>query len=137
MFAPLAYAQVQDSSDMSLIMVFAAALILAATAAAAYLLIHIARRRRHRRTDLLAAAAFFWGLMTAASLLYAEQSQMNWSKEYTVRLESGYFDPTDLTDAPKLPWKIWTGLGIAYGAMLMWALSQKRAANAGNSDEGR
>jgi len=124
----LAYAQVPDSGDTSLVLVFAAALILAATAAAAYVLIYLARRRRHRRTDLLAAAAFFWGLITAGSLLYAEQSQMNWSKEYTVRLESGYFDPTDLTDAPKLPWKIWTGLGIAYAAMLMWALSQKRAA---------
>ena len=121
----LAYAQVRDSSDMSLIMILAAAVILAATAAAAYVLIHIARRRRHPRTDLLGAAAFFWALLTAGSLLYAEQSQMNWSKEYTVRLESGYFDPTDTTDAPKLPWKIWTGLGIAYGALLMWALSQK------------
>jgi hypothetical protein len=113
---------------MSLIMVFAAALILAATAAAAGVLIYIARRRRHPRTDLIGAAAFFWGLMTAGSLLYAEQSQMNWSKEYTVRLESGYFDPTDTTDAPKLPWKTWTGLGIAYGAMLIWSLSQKRTA---------
>jgi hypothetical protein len=124
----LAYAQAQDSSDMSLVMVFAAALILAATAAAAYVLIHIARRRRHPRTDLIGAAAFFWALLTAASLLYAEQSQMNWSKEYNVRLESGYFDPTDTTDAPKLPWKTWTGLGIAYTAMLTWALSQKRTA---------
>ena len=83
------------------------------------------------RRSLLGAAAFFWGLITAGSLLYAEQSQMNWSKEYTVRLESGYFDPTDKTDAPKLPWKIWTGLGVAYAAMLMWALSQKRGAPPG------
>lgn len=125
MFAPLAYAEVRDSNDMSLMMVLGAALILGATAAAAFILIHIARRRRHRRTDLLGAAVFFWGLLTAGSLLYAQQSQMSWSKEYTVRLESGYFDPHDTTDAPKLPWAIWTGLGVAYGAMLFWSLSGK------------
>ncbi len=46
---------------------------------------------------------------------------MNWTKEYTVRIESGYVDPKDLSDKPRLPWGIWAGLLAVYLGMVYWA----------------
>ncbi len=54
-------------------------------------------------------------------------SQINWLKEYQLRLETGYLDPSDTSDAPRLPLGTWTGLGAAYVAMLGWSLSRKPA----------
>jgi len=138
MHSLLAYAETPDGAYMSSVMVLWAVLIIAGTAVAGFVLIFISRKRRHgstslttgRRADLIMAGTFFWGLITAGSLLYTEQQQMNWTKEYTTRIESGYFDPKDTSDTPRLPWGIWTGLGVVYAAMLFWALSGKRAGEA-------
>jgi hypothetical protein len=126
MYGVLAYAEQSDSGVTNVELVVGGALILAVTAALAFALIYIARLRDHRQADFLVAAALLWAVCAAGSLLYAEISQMNWSKEYTTRLESGYLDPDDTSGAPKLPWAIWTALGVAYGAMLTWSLTQKR-----------
>jgi hypothetical protein len=123
----LAYAESADLNQTSLALILGGLLIVAAVAILAFALILIAGVRRHRYADLIIVAAIVWGALAAGSGLYAQVSQTNWQKEYTLRLESGYLNPQDTNDAPQLPWKTWTALGLAYGVMVVWAFSQKRA----------
>jgi hypothetical protein len=132
MSSALAYAESGDPSAMNLVTVLGGAFIVAAMAAMAFVLILFSRSRGHRRADLIAVAAVFWALIAAGSLMYAGVSRTNWSKEYQMRLETGYLDPSDKDDAPRLPWGTWTGLGIAYIAMLGWSFSEKRGATPTN-----
>jgi hypothetical protein len=122
----LAYAESGDSSPANLIIVLGGALVIAVVAAMAFVLIAISRGRRHRRAELIAVATVFWALIAAASLIYAGVSQINWSKEYQMRLETGYLDPSDTNDAPRLPLVTWTGLAVAYVGILGWSLSRDR-----------
>jgi hypothetical protein len=124
--AILAYADSNDPNSMNLVLILGGAGILAVTAILSFALIYLSRARDHRQADLITGIALFWGLIAAGSSLYAMVSQVNWSKEYTLQLESGYLDPTDTSDKPQLPWAIWGGLVIAYGTILLWSLSQKR-----------
>jgi uncharacterized membrane protein len=126
MYAFLAYADSSDPSSTNLLMILGGVAILAVVVVLAFVLVTIAKAREHRRADAIMTAAFFWAILTAATLLYAGQAQMRWSKEYNLQLETGYLDPSNQSGRPVLPWKIWTGLGIAYGAMLACSLSQKR-----------
>ena len=123
----LAYAESGDPNAMNLVIILGGIGIVAATAILAFALIFTARARGHRHAEFILVAAVFWGLITVGSLMYAGEAQLNWSKEYTLRLETGYLDPQDTSDAPRLPWGIWTGLGVSYGAMMAWALCQRRA----------
>jgi len=125
MFIP-AYADSTDPSSMNLLMILAGAFILAATAALAAIPIFAAKSRRPRQSDLITALTLLWALLTAASLIYSVQAQMSWKTEYTVRLMSGYLDPKDTTDAPKLPWKLWTGLGVTYAGLIGWTVSKRQ-----------
>jgi hypothetical protein len=127
MSCQLAYAESGDPNAMNLLIILGGICIVAATAILAFALILTARARGHRHAEFIMVATVFWALITAGSLMYAGETQLNWSKEYTLRLETGYLDPQDTGDAPRLPWGIWTGLGVAYGAMMAWALLQKRA----------
>jgi hypothetical protein len=126
MHALLAYAESVDSTTANLTILAEDVVILVGTAAVAGVLVVVALSRKNRRTQLIGAAAFFWALLTAGSLLYMVSAEANWSKEYTLRLETGYSDPRDQSDAPKPPWKMWTGLGIAYGVLMTWAVCDKR-----------
>jgi hypothetical protein len=123
MWPALAYAESTDPSASNLLAVLGAAFIIASVAILASVFILMSRARRHPHVDLITAAAICWALIAAGSLLYAGESQMNWSKEYKLQLESGYLDPHDTTGAPTLPLKTWTALGITYAAMLAWSLS--------------
>ncbi len=127
MFSALAYAESGDSSTTNLIIVLGGAFVIALVAAMAFVLIVISRSRGHRRAEVIAVAAVFWALIAAGSLLYAGVTQINWSKEHQMRLETGYLDPADTDDAPRLPLGTWTGLGVVYVAMLGWSRSQKQA----------
>jgi hypothetical protein len=53
---------------------------------------------------------------------------MKWSNEQMIRIQSGYYDPADTSDAPTLPWRTWAVLTIAYGGLVIWPFSQKREA---------
>jgi hypothetical protein len=127
MCSPLASADSGDPNASNLPIILGGLLILAVIALMAFVLIFLSRTRGHRHAELITVATIFWALAAAGSLLYAGESQMDWSKQYTLRLETGYLDPQDTSDKPSLPWGIWSGLGVAYGAMLVWSLSQKRA----------
>jgi hypothetical protein len=126
MYGTLAYADSGDAGSTNLLMIVGGVLILAVIVVLALVLIITAKAKEHRRADAITTAAFFWAILTAATLLYAGQAQMRWSKEYNLQLETGYLDPQNQSGHPALPWKMWIGLGVAYGAMLAWALSQKR-----------
>jgi hypothetical protein len=125
MYCALAYAESGDPNAMNLVVVLGGLGIVAATFILAFVLILAARARRHRQAEFITVATVFWGLITAGSLMYAGNAQVNWSKENMLRLETGYVDPQDTSDAPRLPWAIWTGLGVAYGTMMAWTLAQK------------
>ncbi|MGD0770616.1 MAG: hypothetical protein ABSB42_20715 [Tepidisphaeraceae bacterium] len=123
----LAYAESGEANAMNLEIILGGVCIVAATSILAFALIFTARARGHRYAEFIMVATIFWALITAGSLMYAGEAQLNWSKEYTLRLETGYLDPHDTSDAPQLPWAIWTGLGVAYVTMMAWALWQKRS----------
>ncbi len=128
MHIALAYAESADPSNaMNLVKVLGGLLIIGATALLVAILIGIARSRAHRQADAILVVALFWALITAGSVMYAGMAHLNWSKEYTERIESGYYDPRDTSDKPKMPWALWSGLGVGYAALLAWSLSQKNA----------
>ncbi|MGD0462406.1 MAG: hypothetical protein ABSB74_07945 [Tepidisphaeraceae bacterium] len=135
MCSALAFAESGDPNATNLPIILGGLFILAVIALLAFALIFISRARGHRQTELITVATIFWALAAAGSLLYAGESQMDWSHQYALRLETGYLDPQDTSDAPRLPWGIWSGLGVAYGAMLLWSFSQKHAeAKQGEND---
>jgi hypothetical protein len=126
MYGVLAYADSGDSGNASLMLVLAGAAIVAVMAVLACVVIILARRRGHRQADGIMAAAILWGVLGAGSLIYTLQTQMSWSREYNLRLSTGYLDPADVGDAPKLPWGLWGGMGVAYVGMVGWAGRGKR-----------
>lgn len=130
MFLPPAYADAPDTSDSGLVIVVIAVGIVAAVAILAFVPLALAWKRRLRHSDVVAAGVILWGLVTAGSLICAVNARMQWSHEQTVRIQSGYYDPQTAGDAPTLPWAMWGGLVIAYGALVAWPLSQGRAAPA-------
>jgi hypothetical protein len=121
----LASAESGDPNASNLPIILAGIFILAAIAFLAFVLIFVARSRGHRQAELITAATVFWAIIAAGSLLYAGERQLDWSKQYNLELQTGYLDPQNTSDAPRLPWAIWSGLGAAYGAMLFWSLSKK------------
>jgi hypothetical protein len=71
-----------------------------------FAVIVLSRARKHRHTESITVAIIFWAFIAAGSLLYAGEAQMDWSKQYTLRLETGYLDPQDTSDAPRPPWML-------------------------------
>ena len=80
MCRPLAYAESVDPTSMNLLTVLGGALIVAVIAILAAVLILIVRARRHPSAELISVATIFWAMITAGSLLYTAETQMNWSK---------------------------------------------------------
>ena len=121
----LAYAQSADPNATGLVLILGGVVIVVICAALAVVLILVSRSRANHPSEAIKAAAILWAVLAAGSLLYAQETQMNWSKEFTLRLETGYFDPSDTADKPKLPWGLWGALGVAYVGILVWSFSQK------------
>jgi hypothetical protein len=118
----LAYAESSDPGSANLVKVLAGMAILAACALLAAVVIGVARSRDHRQAEAIMVTAIFWAMLTAGLALYSASAQYNWSKEYTTRIESGYYDPRDTSDKPKLPWIPGSGLAVAYAGLLGWSL---------------
>jgi hypothetical protein len=125
MWSTIASAASGDSNATSLPIILAGLFILALIAAMAFAIILISRAKRHRHTESITVAIVFWSLIAAGSLLYAGERQIDWSKQYNMELQTGYLDPQNTEDAPKLPWVLWSGLGAAYIALLAWSLNPK------------
>jgi hypothetical protein len=123
----LAYAETADSGMLNLTKALGGLGIVAGVALLSAIVIGISRSRGHRQADGIMAATIFWAMITAGSIIYGAAAQTNWSKEYTARIESGYYDPRDTSDKPKMPWVQWSGLGVAYAGLLAWSISRKSA----------
>jgi hypothetical protein len=125
MYSVIASAESGDPNATNLPIILAGLFILAMIALLAFGVIFISRVRRHRHAESITVAIVFWAIVAAGSLLWAGERQLDWSKQYTLRLETGYLDPQDTSDAPRLPWMLWSGLGVVYGTVLTWSLIQK------------
>jgi hypothetical protein len=121
----LAYAESADTSNSSMVIVLSGLCVLAVAAIAAIVPICICWKRHHRQTEPITALLILWGLVATISAIYFINSQMKWSREQMLRIESGYFDPTDQTDAPAIPWVTWGGLATVYAALVCWSFAQK------------
>jgi hypothetical protein len=117
----LAYAETSDSGSINLAKVLAGLFILAACALMVAVVIGVARSRGHRQAEGIMVGAVFWGVIMAGSAMYTASSQYNWSKEYTTRVQSGYYDPRDTSDKPNLPWALWSAMGVGYAALVAWS----------------
>ena len=84
------------------------------------------RRRRLRQTEGIAALMVLWGLVAAGSIVYFANAQMQYSKEYTMRIMQNY-DPNDQSDRPNKPWILWGFLAAAYGGAILWSSTAKTA----------
>jgi hypothetical protein len=119
MFPAIAYADNSEISQGNFIFL----LIFAGTAIAIFLLAGIliitSRRRDHRNADAILTCSIFWAILSLGSVLYAAVTQMKWSQEHLLELQSGYGNPADV--GPALPWAIWAGLGVAYAALFAWS----------------
>jgi hypothetical protein len=129
----LAFAESPESSNVSLVLVLAVAGIVGAAALLAAMPVLISRRRRrHRRNDAVLAFAIVWAVLAAGSGIYAVAQYENWSRERTMRIESGYYDPREADrDAPRLPWVAWTALACGYGALIAWSGVARRVIESG------
>ncbi len=85
----------------------------------------IARSRRPAHANSIAAVAILWGVFLVASVVQTSTAQAKWSQEWLLRVQSGYYDPQDRSDAPPLPWLTWTVLATAYCGMLIWSLARR------------
>ena len=121
----LAYADASDQTASTMKIVLICAGILVVVAAVAFVPVAITWSRRHRQGEAITGLSVLWGLIATGSLWYSTTQQINWGQERTKRILSGYYDPNDNSDAPKLPWILWGGLALGYGGLVAWGLSQK------------
>jgi hypothetical protein len=118
-----AYAQGPDSSSLALIVVSAALVLV--VAGIAFVPLRLAWRGRHRQAEAITTVVLFWALATAGSLIWITNAEFNWNQEYTIRIQSGYADPRDLSGAPQLPWLIWGILAGVYVGLIFWSASRR------------
>lgn len=121
----LARAEGPDASDSNLLLVLICAGLIVGAAVLALVPAFIARRRGHGRSETIMAAAVLWGLLSAGTLVHASIVQMQWSKEQQLRVQSGYLDPQDTSDAPAKPWRTWTALVTVYCVLMIWAFAPR------------
>jgi hypothetical protein len=120
---PLAYADASDPSQSNLLLVLLGIGVIVVVCALAFAPLGIAWSRRHKRSDVVVALAVLWALVAIGSIVSTMSAEMQWSAEQVLRMKTGYFDPQDRTGAPTRPWRLWAGLGIAYGGLLAGSLA--------------
>ena len=122
----LAYAETADSANSGAMFVLLAVGVAIVTAVLACVPMLLAQARRHPHREAIVGFAILWALLTAGSVVMTSMGRMKWNKEQLMRIESGYYDPRDTSDAPTTPWGAWAALGTGYTAMLAWAVAKKR-----------
>lgn len=124
MACALAYADTTDPTQVNFLVLLLCILLIGCVCVMAFLVLLLARSRRHRQVEYITALAIFWALLTVGSLAYSAVTQLKWSQENMLRLESGYGNPDDDSNAPQLPWKTWLVLAAIWGGLINWSLSQ-------------
>jgi hypothetical protein len=108
---------------LSVALVCLGAVVVVAALALALVPVAVAWARRHRRAEAIVGVTILWAGITALSLLMSAMDQMKWSRERDLRIRSGYYDPRQVDpDAPKWPWRFWTGMAVAHGGIVGWAV---------------
>ena len=121
MCIPLGYVEPADTTNSSFHLIFIWLGIIAGAAILAFVPLAIAATRRHRQLSLILTAAVVWGCVSAGISMYAVMQQSNWSREQMLRVDTGYYDPLNTADAPKLPWVAWSVLGAGYIGLIGWS----------------
>jgi hypothetical protein len=124
----IANAPIPVSSDSNVQLVLISAGVVLVVAIFGFIPLRLAQSRGHRHRDLMLAIIVLWGLALAGSISYSIMQQMDWSANYQQRLVSGYGDPSDLSDKPKIPLVLWGGLTATYVGLLAWASRSTAAA---------
>jgi flagellar basal body-associated protein FliL len=122
----LATAEAADTSNSGILIVLLSVGVTILAAGFALVPMLLARAGRHPQAEVIAAVAILWALLAAGSVVTTSMAQMKWDKERLMRIESGYYDPQDNTDAPAKPWGAWAGLGAGYAVLLVWSVAMKR-----------
>jgi hypothetical protein len=117
----VASAPVPVSSDSNVTLVLVSAGVVLGVGLMGLILVQVARSRGRQKRDVLMAMLVIWGLLTAGSISVSVMQQMDWSATLQQRISSGYYDPNNVSDQPKLPIPLWCGLGAAYAGMMLWA----------------
>jgi len=84
----------------------------------------IARRRQHPYWETCLAAAFFWCACTTAAVYWTYLQQTQWSREYQLRLDTGYLDPNALAPRPSLHPLIFLALALGYLGVIALTLTR-------------
>lgn len=120
MWFALAYAQSAGDSNSLTVIVTAFAIVLGACVLA-FIPIFTALLRKNHQSHSIAVMSLFWGVVVAVITIWCMLQRLDWSKELTMRLQSGYYDPRDLSDAPAFPWIILIVAAGAWIVLLAWA----------------
>jgi hypothetical protein len=133
MASVFAYAQMNDSSGSDLVLILVCAVALGVLCILGAIPIWIARSRRLRYVDFLTVGTVLWGLLSATTVVSLCIAQLNWSKERSVRLESGYAGSDLDQGAPAWPWGLWTMLAATYGVLVLISIVRKKRNDAAPS----
>ena len=116
----MAYAEVPDASELGLRLVVLCVGVAAAGIVLGLIPIGVASSRRSRWIGPIVLASLVWTVLAGGHVLYASVRRLNWSREHSLRLQSGYDDPTDRADEPAPPQ--WVTVGIVYALIVGAAL---------------
>jgi hypothetical protein len=122
----LASAEQTDLSGSGWFVILMGLAVLAAAAALTVIPIAAARGRLHPRAEAITVAAIFWGFLAAASAIRFGLAKLQWSKDFTLMVKTGYYDPANTSAAPPWPWLQWGLLAAAYCVLVAVARSHKR-----------
>jgi hypothetical protein len=123
----LAYAESTDATNSNMMIVLISAGVVIAVSVLAIIPIRLAWSRRHKQSDAIFAMTVLWALLTAGTVVAMSMTQFKWSNERLLRIQSGYYDPLDNSDAPKWPVRSGAALAVAYATLIIWPLAQRRA----------
>ena len=123
----LAYADARDTSLSTMRLLLYAAFWITVVAALAAVPLLVSWRRAHRHTGIIMVVLLFWALAAASSAYATLAARDQWSREETLLLESGYYDPREHRhDPPATPWALWGTLAGVYGGTALWSLIGRR-----------
>jgi len=117
----LANAPVAPSSDSNMELVLISAGVVLVVGILGFIPIQLARISGHRHRDAITAIIILWGLILAGSISYSIMKQMDWATTYQQRIETGYYDPQNISDKPVAPVGLWCGVGVCYAGLVLWA----------------
>jgi hypothetical protein len=113
-------------SDTSLMVPLICIGVIALIAVLALVPLLVGSLRRHKSGEALLAMTALWAIVAIGVVVNTILEQNKWSSEKQTRVNSGYYDPKDNSEAPAWPLKSGGALGVGYVALLIWAATAKR-----------